>query len=464
MKTRMILIAAALLLFVGASFAQQGFSAALTTEYQLRASTPSGCDNGAPLPDGTLIFIHWDQNNNGVYDDVIDPLTPVCPAPPDCPSGTVNYNTFAINSASQGMEPGTFYTEDYFTSYGVFSPARFFLVIRCAEGTVHYVSNAINLSAGPQEVIATWNCFPCQTVQPCNPTQSVTMVKTVGSNDPSERESACLTLCPGSETTITICRPAGQGGFDPLKPPVAIVRPGCDYPLDGCVEPGCTPAQFIYNPTGWVIDPAGCWTNIVYGVTEGCVCFTFDHFLAVGFNNNFQAVASDGSVNLSWGTSSEVGMARYDIIRNSDKVGEMSAANAAHTYNFVDESAVNGTSYTYTLRAVNMHGSVNDLATVEGVTPSFGAAVITEYALHQNFPNPFNPTTEITFDVVEKNIVSLKVFNSAGQVVATVANGEFEAGRHIVSFSAANLPSGLYFYSVKIGNEFSATKKMLLVK
>jgi hypothetical protein len=110
---------------------------------------------------------------------------------------------------------------------------------------------------------------------------------------------------------------------------------------------------------------------------------------------------------------------------------------------------------------------VNGNSTVEAtqsVTPSMDKAVVTEYALHQNFPNPFNPTTSIRFDLVEKNFVTLKIHNATGQEVATVVNSERAAGVNIVNFDATKLTSGVYFYTVKAGNVFSATRRMLLVK
>ena len=81
-----------------------------------------------------------------------------------------------------------------------------------------------------------------------------------------------------------------------------------------------------------------------------------------------------------------------------------------------------------------------------------------------SFPNPFDPTTSIQFDLVEKNSASLKVFNVSGQEVATILNGQREAGVNIVNFDATSLPTGLCFYKVKIGGVFSATQKMLLAK
>ncbi|MCB9367404.1 MAG: T9SS type A sorting domain-containing protein, partial [Calditrichaeota bacterium] len=118
----------------------------------------------------------------------------------------------------------------------------------------------------------------------------------------------------------------------------------------------------------------------------------------------------------------------------------------------------------YSLQTVNMDGSIESWGLVVTATPSSDAALITEYALHQNYPNPFNPSTNLVYDVVSDNNVNLTVYNAMGQEVATLVNGLQSAGRHTVSFDASNLTSGLYFYTVKIGNEFTATKKMLLVK
>ena len=63
----------------------------------------------------------------------------------------------------------------------------------------------------------------------------------------------------------------------------------------------------------------------------------------------------------------------------------------------------------------------------------------------------------------EAGFVSLKVYNLLGQAVATLVNGNIEAGRHIASFDATNLPSGLYIYKMETGS-FSAQHKMLLMK
>ncbi len=85
------------------------------------------------------------------------------------------------------------------------------------------------------------------------------------------------------------------------------------------------------------------------------------------------------------------------------------------------------------------------------------------YALRQNFPNPFNPSTEILFDLPETAMVSLVVYDVLGREVARLVDNEMAAGWHRVRFDAANLPSGVYLYRIQAG-DFHDTGRMLLLK
>ncbi|MDR3666796.1 MAG: T9SS type A sorting domain-containing protein [Ignavibacteriaceae bacterium] len=87
-----------------------------------------------------------------------------------------------------------------------------------------------------------------------------------------------------------------------------------------------------------------------------------------------------------------------------------------------------------------------------------------DYKVSQNFPNPFNPSTVINYQLPQSSYVSLKVYNSLGQEVATLVNGFISAGTHDVQFNASNLSSGVYFYVIKAGDSFFQTKKMMLIK
>lgn len=86
-----------------------------------------------------------------------------------------------------------------------------------------------------------------------------------------------------------------------------------------------------------------------------------------------------------------------------------------------------------------------------------------EFALQQNFPNPFNPETKIIYQLSENSKVSLKIYDILGNEIVELVNKENEAGRHEVIFDASKLPSGIYIYRINAG-KFYSTKKMILVK
>jgi hypothetical protein len=86
-----------------------------------------------------------------------------------------------------------------------------------------------------------------------------------------------------------------------------------------------------------------------------------------------------------------------------------------------------------------------------------------EFALGQNFPNPFNPSTSISYSVAQTGWVSLKIFDMLGREVATLANEEKSPGTHKLTWNGSNTPSGAYFYKLIAGGK-TETRKMQLIK
>jgi len=86
-----------------------------------------------------------------------------------------------------------------------------------------------------------------------------------------------------------------------------------------------------------------------------------------------------------------------------------------------------------------------------------------DFSISQNYPNPFNPTTKIDFSLPVNSRVTLKVFDITGKQISVLINSDMRAGNHTVDFNAANLSSGIYFYTINAGN-FSSTVKMVLAK
>lgn len=87
----------------------------------------------------------------------------------------------------------------------------------------------------------------------------------------------------------------------------------------------------------------------------------------------------------------------------------------------------------------------------------------TDFALHQNFPNPFNPVTLIRYSLPESRHVTMSVYDVLGKEVMTLINTTQEAGHHTIFLDASNLVSGIYFYRLRAG-EFVETKRLMLVK
>ncbi|MGB2869094.1 MAG: T9SS type A sorting domain-containing protein [Bacteroidota bacterium] len=90
-------------------------------------------------------------------------------------------------------------------------------------------------------------------------------------------------------------------------------------------------------------------------------------------------------------------------------------------------------------------------------------AIPCSYTLYQNFPNPFNPATTIAFDLPHPTQVSLRLYNTLGEEIRTLADREFAAGEHTVTADLSDLPSGVYLYRIVAGT-FRDTKRMVLVK
>jgi hypothetical protein len=113
-----------------------------------------------------------------------------------------------------------------------------------------------------------------------------------------------------------------------------------------------------------------------------------------------------------------------------------------------------------------------DMVTVSSEIWSFSAAsnvptgqeaIPREFALEQNYPNPFNPSTTIRVAVPRPSRISLEVFDVLGRKVATVADREFDAGYHALSWNCRSCADGIYFLQMR-AEGFVQTRKMLVVK
>ncbi len=119
----------------------------------------------------------------------------------------------------------------------------------------------------------------------------------------------------------------------------------------------------------------------------------------------------------------------------------------------------------------NIHFAVGNKGIVLKTTDGGGNPVSIEdvkdvplqFEVYQNFPNPFNPTTTVKYQIPELSFVSLKVYDVLGNELATLINEEKAVGTYAVEFNAKDIPSGIYFYQLKAGS-FIETKKMVLLR
>jgi len=194
---------------------------------------------------------------------------------------------------------------------------------------------------------------------------------------------------------------------------------------------------------------------------------------------SFTALAGKNSVELAWNTATEVNNFGFDIerktansqqltannqslISNWTKVGFVNGhgtTNAPQGYSFTDASARVG-KYSYRLKQIDHNGNFVYSQTVEATVSIMPGTIW----LDNNYPNPFNPSTKISFVLGTKGHATLKVYSLLGQEVATLADGEFNDGEiQTFTFDASKYSSGIYYYQLKSGNG-TQIKKMMLLK
>jgi hypothetical protein len=187
--------------------------------------------------------------------------------------------------------------------------------------------------------------------------------------------------------------------------------------------------------------------------------------------SSFVADINGRNVTLNWSTSTETNNSGFTIERRFVSgnswiaIGEVAGKGTTTTvqeYSYTDRNLLSG-KYSYRLKQTDYNGNYeyfNLNTEVEIGTPE-------KFSLAQNYPNPFNPSTKISYDIPSAGLVSLNVFDMSGKLVANLVNQVQQTGYYTVTMDASSLSTGAYYYKLSFngnGNEFVATKKMLLVK
>jgi hypothetical protein len=180
----------------------------------------------------------------------------------------------------------------------------------------------------------------------------------------------------------------------------------------------------------------------------------------------FTAILNGSQVELRWKTETEVNNYGFYIERSND-ISDWTAigfveghgnSNSPKQYNFNDNDINQTGTYYYRLKQIDFDGTIEYFNIV-----SVKIEIPNKYYLSQNFPNPFNPETRISFTLPEKQLVSLRVYNMLGELVEELVNGPREAGSYTITFDASNLSSGIYIYRIQTDN-FAENKKMNFLK
>ncbi len=192
----------------------------------------------------------------------------------------------------------------------------------------------------------------------------------------------------------------------------------------------------------------------------------------------FKASGTKKGILLEWSTATEQNNVGFEIERASSSTDKYKGTSQSEThfeiigfvegnlnsnrinyYSYTDSNPIGGNKFIYRLKQIDTDGTFTYSPEVTVLNTPLS------YSMEQNYPNPFNPKTNIQFGMPVQGKVSVAIYNTLGEKVgALLKEKEFEAGTHKIDFDGSGLPSGVYFYEIRIGNRFTDVKKMMLLK
>ncbi len=197
------------------------------------------------------------------------------------------------------------------------------------------------------------------------------------------------------------------------------------------------------------------------------------------FTANYTA---SNTVSIIWTTQSETNMIGYHILRaddnnleNANRISDnlIQAVNISteHNYSYTDMTTQQNTEYYYWLQSAEMDGTIEYYGPIKIKTgePQITPPVILLVTqLKSAYPNPFNPSTMISFDIAQQDRVVIEIFNSKGQKIKTLYDQVVSPGHHQVLWdgtdsNSTKSSSGMYFYRMTAG-KYSETHKILMMK
>lgn len=173
---------------------------------------------------------------------------------------------------------------------------------------------------------------------------------------------------------------------------------------------------------------------------------------------------------------STTGMSNYTDFTSAPifTVGDNAAATAADTaktpYRVFYPRTYNLSSFAGQTIYIAIHHDANDMFIIwyDDIVITENAVGVAEFEngvrFGQNMPNPFNGVTTVSYELQKEANVTVNVFDVTGKKVAEIKEGDQTAGKHVAKINAENLASGVYYYSFKVGENTTSTKKMVVVK
>jgi hypothetical protein len=195
--------------------------------------------------------------------------------------------------------------------------------------------------------------------------------------------------------------------------------------------------------------------------------------IAPGVPEGLNALSGENEIVLTWSPNDDEDLQFYGIYKSTES-GFDPDTMATYTYAiedtvFMDTLVTMGITYYYRLSAFDYNGNESGYSAQTEVFLSIEEEVVPiEFALHQNFPNPFNPVTTLRYDLPEQATVNIIIYDMLGRQVRTLVNITQDAGFKSVIWNATNdfgkqVSAGVYIYQIQAG-EFVQTKKMVLLK
>lgn len=198
---------------------------------------------------------------------------------------------------------------------------------------------------------------------------------------------------------------------------------------------------------------------------------------------NFSISGSVGQhPQLSWSANKDLDLAGYKVYRSVDSYPFVSIATLSpSTTSYIDndvtilhpKDAVSDVCYKIIAFDVSNNSNYTHS---ECVLSNFTQKTVVQYSnnpddytLRNAFPNPFNPTTKISYDIPEKSFVNLKIYNLLGELISTLVDKVVDEGYYTELFNASELPSGIYVYNISVTSleserRFTQSRKMILLK